>query len=153
MVANRKLKVLAVASGGGHWIQLKKITPAFEQHEVVYVSIDPRLAAQVAPRRFHAVCDANKNTPLALAKCATQVRQIIHDEEPDIIVSTGAAPGFFAVRIGKMIGAQTVWIDSLANAERLSLSGRLAETHADLCLTQWPHLAREDGPEFAGAVL
>lgn len=153
MVANRRLKVLAVASCGGHWIQLKKITPAFDGHEVVYVSVDPRLADEVAPARFHTVADANKNTPVALAKCAAQIRSVLHEEEPDIIVSTGAAPGFLAVRMGKTMHAQTIWIDSLANAERLSLSGRLAEPHADLCLTQWPHLARQAGPEFAGAVL
>jgi hypothetical protein len=34
-----------------------------------------------------------------------------------------------------------VWIDSVANVEELSLSGRLASERVDLCLTQWPHLA------------
>jgi hypothetical protein len=26
-------------------------------------------------------------------------------------------------------------------------------SHADLCLTQWPHLARPGGPEYRGSVL
>jgi hypothetical protein len=40
----------------------------------------------------------------------------------------------------KLAGARTVWIDSIANSEKLSLSGRLVRKHVDLCLTQWPHL-------------
>jgi hypothetical protein len=59
---------------------------------------------------------------------------------PDAIVSTGAAPGFFALRFGKLLGARTLWLDSFANSEELSLSGRKASAFADLTLTQWPHL-------------
>ena len=42
---------------------------------------------------------------------------------PDVVITTGAAPGYFAVRIGKLLGARVVWVDSIANAEELSLSG------------------------------
>jgi hypothetical protein len=46
-----------------------------------------------------------------------------------------------------------MWLDSIANAEELSLSGRKVGKHADRWLTQWPHLVEEDGPEFHGSVL
>jgi hypothetical protein len=59
---------------------------------------------------------------------------------PHVVVTTGAAPGLVAIGVGKLFGAKTVWIDSLANSEVLSLSGRIAEKYADLWLTQWPHL-------------
>jgi len=78
---------------------------------------------------------------------------LIVRERPDAIVSTGAAPGYLAIRIGGLIGCRTLWIDSIANVEQLSLSGRRALRHADLCLTQWEHLASQDGPRFEGAVL
>jgi hypothetical protein len=72
---------------------------------------------------------------------------------PDVVVSTGAALGYFAVRFGRWFGARTIWVDSVANAEELSMSGQMAGRHADLWLTQWPHLAREQGPAFLGSVL
>jgi hypothetical protein len=72
---------------------------------------------------------------------------------PDVVVSTGAAPGYFALRIGKILGARTVWIDSIANAEALSRTGTLVRPWADLWLTQWPHLAADGGPAYAGSVL
>ena len=70
-----------------------------------------------------------------------------------MVISTGAAPGYFAVRIGRMLGARTLFLDSIANAEELSLSANLARRHCDLVLTQWPHLAEQDGPQYRGSVL
>ena len=73
-------------------------------------------------------------------------------ERPHVVISTGAAPGYLALRAGKLLGARTIWIDSVANVEELSLSGRMSSSVADLCLTQWPHLADGD-VGYAGAVL
>jgi hypothetical protein len=72
---------------------------------------------------------------------------------PDVVISTGAAPGYFALRLGRILGARTVWVDSVANAEELSMSGRMAGKYADLWLTQWEHLAEKGGPMFKGSVL
>ena len=52
-----------------------------------------------------------------------------------------------------MLGARTLFLDSIANAEELSLSANLARRHCDLVLTQWPHLAEGDGPGYRGSVL
>ena len=73
-------------------------------------------------------------------------------ERPDVVVSTGAAPGYFGIRFGKLVGARTIWIDSIANAEELSLSGLKAGKHVDLWLTQWEHLAQQEGPHYHGNV-
>jgi hypothetical protein len=54
---------------------------------------------------------------------------------------------------GKLLGARTIWIDSIANAEQLSVSGAKVKPFADLWLTQWPHLVTKDGPDYKGAVL
>ena len=72
---------------------------------------------------------------------------------PQIVISTGAAPGLAALFLGRLVGARTIWLDSIANAEKLSMSGKLARHAADLWLTQWPHLAKPSGPQFRGAVL
>ena len=52
-----------------------------------------------------------------------------------------------------MFRSRTIWIDSIANVEKLSSSGAAARLVADVWLTQWPDLARKDGPECWGAVL
>jgi UDP-N-acetylglucosamine:LPS N-acetylglucosamine transferase len=146
-------KVLAVASGGGHWIQLMRIAAALEQHRVTYVTTLPGYRSQVSPNAFYVVTDASRWNKLKLVLLALQVLWILLRQRPDVVITTGAAPGYLAVRLGKWLGARTVWIDSIANVEELSLSGRKAGRFVDLWLTQWPHLACADGPQFAGAVL
>jgi len=88
-----------------------------------------------------------------LIKCGLQIFRIILREKPDVIVSTGAAPGYLAIRIGRLMGAKTVWLDSIANVDELSLSGQRIGKYADLWLTQWPHLGKPQGPSYKGSVL
>ena len=146
-------KVLAIASGGGHWVQLLRMSPAFEGQDVAYVTTMASYRGQVNGARFYVVRDASRWNKVALARMAMQIAWVLLRERPDVIVSTGAAPGYVAIRFGKLLGARTVWVDSMANAEKLSMSGRRVGPHADLWLTQWPHLACDEGPQYEGAVL
>ena len=82
-----------------------------------------------------------------------QVAWLVFSRRPDVVISTGAAPGYAAIRFGRWIGARTIWLDSIANVDHLSLSGVKIGRHADLWMTQWPHLAKPEGPRFKGAVL
>ena len=54
---------------------------------------------------------------------------------------------------GKLLGAKTIWVDSIANAQELSLSGKRAGKFADLWLTQWQELSNKNGPQYGGSVL
>ena len=59
-----------------------------------------------------------------------------------------------ALAVAKLAGrSRTIWIDSIANTERMSLSGRMARPVADAWLVQWEHLSRRGGPAYWGAVL
>lgn len=151
------LRVLAVASGGGHWIQLRRMRRAWEGMQVTYVTTVPGYAAELAGEpgklAFVAVTDANRWQKLRLLRQLLEIAWVVLRVRPHAVVTTGAAPGYFALRLGKLLGARTIWVDSMANAEELSLSGRQAGPHATLFLTQWEHLARPGGPEFRGAVL
>lgn len=147
-------RILLVASHGGHWTQLRRIAEAFEGHDVRYVTTTAGVAAEVAPMPLAVVPDANLSDLPALLRLAARMVWVVLRTRPDWVISTGAAPGFFALVCGKLCGARTIWIDSIANAERLSLSGRVVAPFADLWLTQWPHLARtKRGPTYCGALL
>ena len=54
---NRK-KVLAVASGGGHWIRLLRLQQAFSACDCTYVSVNKEYASAVSPSEFFYVPDA-----------------------------------------------------------------------------------------------
>lgn len=144
---------MLVASYGGHWVQMRRVAKAFEALEMHYVSTSQGLSKEVSPHMFHQVKDANLNEKLSLIVLAIQMLIIMIKVRPNFVISTGAAPGYFALMFGKLMGAKTIWLDSCANAERLSVSGAKVKPFADLWLTQWPHLAKESGPEYKGAVI
>jgi UDP-N-acetylglucosamine:LPS N-acetylglucosamine transferase len=137
----KRPRILAVASSGGHWVQLRRLRPAFEGCDVAYLTTDAGHKERVAPDRLYTTRDANRWNKVALVVSALKVLWVVLKERPDVVITTGAAPGYFALRFGKLLGARTMWIDSIANVEELSMSGRMASERADLCLTQWPHLA------------
>ena len=146
-------RILAVASGGGHWVQLLRLRPAFAGCDVTYATVQPSYAAQVPGARFFSFTDATRWSRWDLVKMILQVTWITIRTKPDVVVTTGAAPGVIALRVGKWLGAKTVWLDSIANVEAMSMSGRKVRKFADLRLTQWPEVAREEGCTYRGAVL
>ncbi len=151
--ADRQRRIVAISSGGGHWVQLLRLRPALAGSQVTYVTVDRAYAVDVPGERFRTIVDATRWNKPKLAWMALQVAWILVRVRPDAIVSTGAASGYFALRLGKLLRARTVWLDSIANVEQLSMTGRLVGRFADLWLTQWPHLARPDGPHFLGGTL
>lgn len=148
----RPAHVLAVASAGGHWVQLRRLLPAFEAAQVSWMSTEADYAQQVSGP-FHRVTDANLWQKLRLLRMFVEVFWVVLRVRPDVVVTTGAAPGFAAVVAGRLLGARTVWVDSIANSETLSTSGARVGRWAHVWLTQWEHLARPEGPHFWGAVL
>ena len=100
-------RVLAVASGGGHWVQLRRIQAAFEGHDAVYATVHADYKADVpADARFYRLRDATRWDRAGLFVLLLQIVRIVIRERPDVVISTGAAPGYFALRIGKMSGAK-----------------------------------------------
>lgn len=156
------VRVLAISSTGGHWVQLLRLMPAWDGCEVHYACTSPdhegRLRATAAARgqsvaSYTSVTDANRWAKARQVRQMLEVGALVLRVRPQVIITTGASAGYSAILAGRLLGARTCWIDSIANGEELSLSGERAGPHADLFLTQWPALARADGPHFHGAVL
>jgi len=146
------VKVMVVCSGGGHWVQARRVAPALEGAEQVWVTVSPIYRKEIEGHRFRVVADVTRWNKVKWVVTAFQLLFILLRERPDVVLTTGALPGYFAVRIARLLGARTIWLDSIANVERLSMAGEYAGRHVDLWLTQWPHLAREGGPRYLGRV-
>ncbi len=129
------------------------VVGSFEDADIAYANTIDGLAEKSGVSPAYLVTDCNRDKPMANVRCATDILRIIRRERPNLIISTGAAPGIIALVIGKLFGAKTIWLDSVANSERLSLSGKFAGRIADVWLTQWSHLAADKGPKYFGSVL
>ncbi len=149
-----KTRVLGLASAGGHWVQLRRLNPAFTGMEVAYASVFPDYASDVPGARYYVFDDVNRFNKLSTFKVAAQIARIIWKERPDVVITTGAGPGLIALILAKYVfRSRTIWVDSVANCQKLSSSGEVAGRIADIWLTQWQHLAGEPGPKHWGSVL
>jgi hypothetical protein len=148
----RKKKILAVASAGGHWVQLCRVHPAFEGFDAVYLSAGD-VAIDPNGKIPHIVCNFSRSSIFATVKGALAVMLVILQHRPQFIITTGAGVGLVAIIIGRLFGARTLWLDSIANAGRLSTSGRVARIFAHKSLTQWEHLIEGNRVLYWGRVI
>lgn len=128
--------------------------PAFDGLEVSFASVWPEYESEALGRPYYSFSDFHRYNKRGAIRSAFEIISIVFKVRPKVIISTGSAPTLVALATGKLFfGAKTIWIDSLANVEHLSSSGKLARYVADIWLTQWPHLATDKGPTYWGAVL
>lgn len=155
-------KVLFVSSSGGHLLELLTLHNRWlERHLDAHAS-----------RHHHWVCfqspDAEsllkgKSVTWAFSPTNRHIpnlwrnwrlaSSVIKDFGPDVVVSTGAGIAVPFLLAARRRGITTVYLESIARVEELSLSGRLLYARTDKFLVQWPELAaRLDKAEFVGQI-
>ncbi|MGL4541568.1 MAG: hypothetical protein ACRCUI_03560 [Polymorphobacter sp.] len=153
MSTPKPVRLLAIASGGGHWVQLLRMRSAWADCDVTYASVHASSADEVPGARYVNFVDVSRRSLWRLPIVIVQMLWLVLRVRPDVIVTTGAMPPLLALVLGRLIGARTLWIDSIANSERLSGSGEIARRFAHQVITQWPELAADGGPAYWGSVL
>lgn len=153
MEQNRPKKILAVASVGGHWVQMLRITSGLDKdYEVVYMSTHPRCANLVPDHSYHNMRDFSRWNWYLMFPAFFACIRVIRHEHPDVLLSTGAAPGLMALLAAWILGINTVWVDSLANVNSMSLCGKIASHVAKHTFVQWPELASQK-VQYSGSVI
>lgn len=148
------MKILAIASGGGHWEQLMLLRPAFDQATVKYVTTLSGLPSRAGIVDYALIHECNRNNLGKLAINCWKLSWIIFRFRPNVVISTGALPGLIAIILAKVIfRKRTIWIDSVANAKELSLSGKSARHFSNLWVTQWEEVAASTGASYLGRVI
>jgi UDP-N-acetylglucosamine:LPS N-acetylglucosamine transferase len=151
------VKMLLAASAGGHLDELLGAEGGWRGHDVVFVTTGRMVAERLRERcgvPVYVVGESNRQHPLKVFRVLASCIVIVLRERPDVVISTGAAHGCLLSLLGKLMGAKVVWIDSIANVERLSLSGRIVRPFADLVISQWPEVAATYcGVEYHGALV
>jgi UDP-N-acetylglucosamine:LPS N-acetylglucosamine transferase len=134
-------RVLAIASGGGHFVQLMRLAPAWAGHAVSIATVDPgtRLLAGDAP--FFTFRDVSRSDWWRIPLATLDIARILITVRPQVIITTGALPGLIASALARPFGVRSLWVDSIANSEVLSGSGGQAGMVCSQVVTQWPHLA------------
>jgi UDP-N-acetylglucosamine:LPS N-acetylglucosamine transferase len=153
-IPKNKKKILAVASIGGHWIQLLRITAGLAaDYDISYVSSNPKWA-DLVKGKFYAICEFSRWDAWKMFFCVPYVLMILLKEKPSVVLSTGAAPGLLVLLLAKYVfRKKTIWVDSIANVTKMSACGRYAvKLGIDHVYSQWEHLA-VGKVKYAGNVL
>ena len=134
-------RVLAIASGGGHFIQLMRLAPAWAGHDVSVAAVDPSSRALAGDAAFFTFRDVSRADWWRIPAAALDIARILVAVRPQVIITTGALPGLIAAALARPFGVKSLWVDSIANSEILSGSGAQAGRVCSKVITQWPHLA------------
>jgi UDP-N-acetylglucosamine:LPS N-acetylglucosamine transferase len=152
---SNRVRVCLAASAGGHVSQLLRLAESWSGYDVFCITTTEVVREKLRQYgKVYVVGESNREHPLQLVKVLIRSLKAIVHEKPDVVISTGAAVGCIACYLGKLLGARVIWVDSITNVERLSLSGRLVRYIADLFLVQWPELVEHyRNVEYVGELI
>jgi UDP-N-acetylglucosamine:LPS N-acetylglucosamine transferase len=152
MNKNYKQKILAISSPGGHWVQLCRLLPVFSTYDVVYACTYEKTTELNINDKYYVIGDISRDTISRIFNVIAGLVTILKKERPTHVFTTGALPGLITILIARLFGAKTIWLDSIANSEKISVSGTIASYLASHCFTQWEHLAN-NRIKYIGRVL
>ena len=135
----KRKKIIAVASIGGHWVQLLRIAKPLEQwYDVAYMSTHEKCQTMIGEKHFYRLPDFNRSNAWKMLVAIFKCFYVVLKERPSAVIAR-----FFWV--------ETIWIDSVANVKTLSACGHFARFFAKHVYTQWPDLA-DDSVDYVGNI-
>lgn len=153
-------RLVVGASAGGHANELLLLLKAAEgiwpMAPSAYVTTMEITAQGFANRGapVYVIGESDRRKPLQAVGVLFKSLWLAVRLRPAAVVTTGSMPLAVFCIWAKLFGAKVVWIDSVAQIDAMSVSGRVMRHVADLCLVQWPDLvARYPGVEYAGEIL
>ena len=153
-----KVKICVGASAGGHMNQLLRLldhTGSWPEQPEMYLTTLEEVAVKLRKRSdcVYTIGECNRRTPIHILKVLSRSLWIVIAKRPGYVITTGSMPIALFSICAKLFGAKIVWIDSVANTEKLSMSGALMTKWADLFLAQWPDVAEANQVEYVGEIL
>lgn len=152
-----ELRIVAGASTGGHVNELlillneaKDLWPAMPIAYVTTMKIGVKSFARYS-KPVHVLGESDRTKPLQSVMVFWRAFRTALSLRPDVVVTTGSMPLALFSFWAWLFGAKIVWIDSVAQVEKMSVSGRFARKFASLCLVQWPGVAEKyPGVKYRG---
>ena len=149
------MKLMLVASAGGHLAQLLALRSLWEHHDRAWATFRlPEVeAALIGETAYWVHHPTTRNLPNAVRNLRLAWRSL-RLERPDAVISTGAAVSVSYFIAARLLGIPTVFIEAYDRITMPTLSARLCYPFCDLFVVQWDQ-QQEAFPESVniGAVL
>ena len=144
-----KKKVLFISSTGGHLSELLQLAPLFEKYE--YHIITEKDKANVSLKEKYG--DKLYFLPYGTrAKLISYIFKYFYLRlktiyyyfklRPKVIVTTGTHTAGPMCYLGKIFGSKIIYIETFANRDKKTATGRLIYPIADLFIVQWEEMLK-----------
>ena len=139
-----KLKVCLCCSAGGHLAELQVLEKSWQGYDTFYLLMRGPTAVGLRDKgyRVYEVDNARRTAPWTMLKTLWQTWPIIRKEKPDVIITTGAGVVIPACLLVKLKRGKLVYVETIAEVDRPTVTGRILHPFADLFIVQWPGLKK-----------
>lgn len=149
MKKENKKRVLFISSTGGHLSEMMRLSPLFKKYNYFIITEkdeSTKMLAQKYKKKVFYLIYGTKDHILSypfklLANCFKSLYFYLKIR-PQYIVTTGAHTAGPMCCIGKILGSKIIYIESFANIETKTVTGRLIYHFADLFIVQWEEMLK-----------
>lgn len=145
MKSEKQKKICLISSSGGHLEQIKQLKDVYKKYDCFYV-VTRTKATEAMKQKHYIVSDLVRKNKLVMVLRMTKMMfeqfAIFAKENPDVIVTTGAAVAIPMCLIGKMFHKKVIYIESFARMTTPNKTGKLIYKFADLFIIQWEALKK-----------
>lgn len=136
-------RALLVGSSGGHLAQLLALAPLWSRENRHWVTFDTadavsQLVAEDVTWAHHPTTRNVRN----LARNTALARRVVAEQQPDVIVSTGAAVAYPFFLMGRAKKIPTVYVEVYDRIDSRTMTGRLCRPLSTRFCVQWPEQQR-----------
>ena len=135
---DKEFKVCLVGSSGGHLTHLYMLKPFWKNKNRFWVTFDKEDAKSLLENEKVYPCYYPTNRSIkALIKNLKVAYKVLKKEEPDLIISSGAAVAVPFFYIGKIMGAKLIYIEVFDRLDKPTMTGRMVYPITDKFIVQW----------------
>ena len=144
-----KKKVLFISSTGGHLSELLQLSPLFEKYDYNIITEKDKTneyLKQIYGKKIHFLPYGTRSKIFSyifkyLFVCIKTVYYYFK-LRPKVIITTGTHNAGPMCILGKIFGSKIIYIETFANSNKKTATGRLIYPIADLFIVQWEDMLK-----------
>ena len=143
----KKKKVLFISSTGGHLNELMQLSPLFEKYEYRIITekdkANERLKKEYGGKIYFLPYGTRAKLFTYIFKYIYLCIKTIYlyfRIRPKVIVTTGTHTAGPMCYLGKIFGSKIIYIETYANINKKTATGRLIYPIADMFIVQWKEM-------------
>jgi len=146
---NKKKKVLFISSTGGHLNELLQLSPLFEKYNYHIITEKDKSNKDLKNKFGDKISFLPYGTRAKLLQyifiyfylCLKTI-YFYFKLRPNVIVTTGTHTAGPMCYLGKIFGSKIIYIETYANKNKKTATGRLVYPIADLFIVQWKEMLK-----------